>query len=731
MTFEEALVKFPGMYTEADRAQYNAAQAQQQQQNAQQNAQANTFGGLTPDQQANAMQALQTTATLSPQQQGMFNTTGGLTGIPKVPGLVQSTGFSGLTSQPQPSSGQLQSGAVQSPTVGATTNAGFSGLSDSAQPRQTSVMTSSGQQGTSQDALDASDTAAKGYNYGSSAGNYANAGVGGQPQTAGTATPTYGVVTNPQPLNPPGGGATTNTSTSAGPRAGGAAYNQLMDLYRQNGGGPLDTPEQQQAFNQWASQVTTQFGVTNWEDLPADFSTRFNPSGGQPFPVGYQPYTPATTNGTGGNYNQNQNAAQTGNFQTTGNTQANQTQTSTGVQGTTQHTTTGGTNQQQTTGTQTGQQTGSTTTTGTQQQTGGQQQQTTGQESSTGTATTRPIDTLGFGELLKNQAGAVGQSDAERGAFLKDVIQTGGTGFNSQVDQAVRNSLTGPQLAGAGDSARARAAGYAGAQVARNNMGERLSAAQQLAGPTGLATLSTAANPYVGQQATTTGNTSTTGSSTGTNFSNLTSNQNVQSLINSINNNTSNTSGSNTGFSDLTGQTASENTTNTASNVNENQSGTATGKSSQAASGQIPQAQQVSTGGGGCVLCTAATHLGLFHNLRVLRTVIDFKLRRNRSVYHSAARGYFFLFTPLAEWLLKRPRVAKALYPLARAVVYEELRLSGRPIPRRKWAKFVHDVGHWTCHLIGKLPVSAYVQNPVIEKIARENKIWFQMEDSK
>lgn len=534
------------------------------------------------------------------------------------------------------------------------------------------------------------------------------------PTTATTPTPT---TTTPNP---------TTSTTPNTPTAGSTAYNQLLQLYKQNGGHDPVTPQDQQAFNQWAGQVTAQFGVSSWDQLPADFAVRFNPNGSTPQPVGYQPYTPVTSAGSGGNYNQNQQAAQTGAFNTTGTTSTNQQQQ------------TGQITQQQQTGTQQTQQTGTQQTSGTQQQTFGQQGQTAEQGTTaqqgtttqtgttTGTSTTAPTDLLGFGSLLQQQGQGVLQSDADRSAFLRDVIQTGGSGFNSQVDKAVRQSLTGPQMTGAGDSARARAAGYAAADVARNNMGERLAAAQQLAGPTGFSTLAGAAVPFgVGSTTSQTGTTANTGTTTqtgssmnvGTNsssgFNNLTNNSTVQNVLNTLSNSSQNTNTGTAGFSNLTGT------------QNESSSGTATGQSSQAAAGQIPNAQTVSTGGGGCVLCTAAIRLGYEKNLRILRRVIAHKLHTDWKNFRSAARGYFFLFTPLAAWLLGRPRLAKLLYPLAKAVVYEELRISGRRLPRSEWACFVHNTGHTLCSIIGKFPVPGKVTNPTIEKIARENNIWF------
>lgn len=585
----------------------------------------------------------------------------------------------------------------------------------------------------------------------------------GQAPATQAQTPQYG--DNPTPTSPPPGvsgtfnsliappsGTTTTPAPSTPAPISGGNMAALQQLFASQGGDPNNAA----TFNAFVSRVESQFGIAPGNmgaGLPTDFAARYNPNGTAPHPVGYNPanqtsggVTQATVNAPGGNYNQTQNANQTGGFNTTGATTntANQTTGGTSDQNTTGNVDT--TNRQSGTqtgtignvGTTSGTQTGTIGNVGTSSgtQTGTQNTTTGGTTTAAGQTTNRPIDTLGFGGLLQGAATGAAANDATRNSFLTDVIQTGGQGFSSQVDQAVRNSLTGAQMTGAGDSARARAAGYAGAQVARNNMGERLSAAGQLAGPTALTSLSTAANPYIGQQQSTQGSTNATG------FSNLvndlantqnTNNVQTQNLANTGTSNNTQTqnlanTATNIGSQSSTGSTNGATTgfSNLVGSGTETTGGTATGASSSAAGGTIPQAQQVSTGGGGCVLCTAATELGLYHNLRILRRVIAFKL--TSSAYTSASRGYFFLFTPLAVWLLRHPRIAAWLYPLSRAVVYQELRLSGRRLPRSEWASFVHDIGHWLCHWVGRVfPVPRHVKSPEIERIARKNNVWFSL----
>lgn len=448
-------------------------------------------------------------------------------------------------------------------------------------------------------------------------------------------------------------------------------------------------------------------------------------------------YTPVTgSGGTGGNYSQNQNASQGGQFQTTNTGTSQQQQQS----GQTTNTTQAGTQNtqqqtaQQTTNTQalTGGQTANTQQTGTSQQTGTTTEQQTGALSTTGTSTTKPIDTLGFGALLQGQAPSVQASDTARTGFLTDVMQTGGQQFGSQVDQAVRNSLTGSAATGAGDSARARAAGYAGAEVARGNMGQRLAASQQLAGPTGLQSLVSAGNPYLGQTATTAGNQTSTGSTigtsnlsgtttgttntTGTNYQNTSGTSNTTGTQNTQQQTANAGSSATTGWQNLIGQTSDTST------------GTATGQSSQAASGQIPQAQQVSTGGGGgCVMCTAGIELGIWRNKRILRRVVAFKVQKDWPRWRNAAKGYFFLFTPFAKWVMKHPRVARSGLPLVKACVYEELRISGRRLPFKVWPALVHWSWHGFCATVGRLPLSDYIRDEEFIAVAKRHNVFFEL----
>lgn len=298
-----------------------------------------------------------------------------------------------------------------------------------------------------------------------------------------------------------------------------------------------------------------------------------------------------------------------------------------------------------------------------------------------GTQTVRPDDVYGFGQLLRDQAAATQSSDAARTTWLTDIMNTGGTAFQQQLDAGIRQSLSGPGMIGIGDEGRGRTAGAAAADIGRSNLNQRLGASQQLAtGPaSGLSALAAAAQPYgVGQ--------------------------------------TTSTSGTTTGLSELI------------TRASEAQAGTTSAQSSQAGAGLIPQGQPVKTGG--CVLCTAAIELKLSKHHRVLRKVIKHKLVTDAKRFHPAAKGYFAVFTPLADWLLTHPRIARTLWPVAKAVVYEELRVAGRQLPFRLWAWLVHWTGHTFCSVVGNtFNVKGYVDNQRILDIAQRNNIFFKLEE--
>lgn len=455
-------------------------------------------------------------------------------------------------------------------------------------------------------------------------------------------------------------------------------------------------------------------------------------------PPAITPNTLPALNTLGGNYGTNQTGAQTGGYTSVGGTSSNtsgsQDTNTTGSQNTT------GTQTGATTGSQVGNTTGATTgaTTGTsaqntvdnsQQTTAGTTNQTsldTGQSSSTGgstnsgtqattgttsgtTGVNAPFD---VGALVNSTLGTDATTDANRSSFLNDFMNTGGTALNSQVDQAVRQSLSGPQAVGAGDSAQARAAGYSAAQIARNNADQRLQAASELAGPT--ATGSTVASfaPLFGTTSTgtNTGNTTTanTGTTTG-NTTNVNAGQTGTSTAGTTTgSNTGSTTGSTTGTSAgttagtsnlATGGTSTGSTTgasNTAgtSNTldlqsllsNEGQAGTAIGNSLQQAGGLVPQGQP--TGSSGCVVCTAFVARGQMKP-GAIRRAVRWKLGVPK--YATSIAGYMLYGPFLARLVLHSDVAAYALRSLARAILYHEVFLA---CPNRlRWK-----LKPWLCH---------------------------------
>jgi len=288
------------------------------------------------------------------------------------------------------------------------------------------------------------------------------------------------------------------------------------------------------------------------------------------------------TNATGANAsNQVQASNQTGAFDTTGTSAQTQNQTQ----------------QNQTTG-------ASTTNTN---------QQTTGQ--------TGVVDTLGTGAMLQGQqAGATANTNAVNN-FLSGVIQQGAPAFQSQVQQAVNNATSGPGMVGAGQSANARAAGYAGSEVGRQMLGQQLQAAGQLSGPTAATTLANASAPYLGQ-------TSTQGT-TGT--------QQQSSL---------------------------ENTLGTALNSlveNQSQAGTSNAGSTQIAAGTSPIQQQK----GGKIICTVLVKHKLMRRETVANELVYF--RKHWDFFKRSAVGYVFFAQLLAVFALHHKWFARLCAPLARA----------------------------------------------------------------
>lgn len=274
----------------------------------------------------------------------------------------------------------------------------------------------------------------------------------------------------------------------------------------------------------------------------------------------------------------------------------------------------------------TGQENQSTAQQQTQQQTGTQVGQTAQQQ----TGQTGVVDTLGMGSMLQGQQGAATANTNASNGFLSGVIQHGDPALQSKVQQAVNNATSGPGMVGAGQSANARAAGYAGAEVGRQAQAQQLQAAAQLAGPTAATTLASASTPFLG----TTTNGTTTGSNATTSDTSSLGNT-LGSMVN-----------------------------------NQSQSGTSSADSSQVAAGTTPVAQNQSKGGS--VICTVLVSQGKLDQRLVQRAVRNLQL--NGDKYHRATVGYFFFGVAFAKWLLKHPRFAFLFKRIAWNCDYELIR---------------------------------------------------------
>lgn len=358
---------------------------------------------------------------------------------------------------------------------------------------------------------------------------------------------------------------------------------------------------------------------------------------------------------TGGNTYQVQGGEQAGTFGTTGQEAASTTQQQA--------------NQSNTTGTQ-------------QQNTTGTQNQTTQSSGTTGgvTATTGQrgvTDTLGFGSLLQGGAGAAQAADTTRSNYLSDLVDTGGSGFNQQVDHAVRDSLSGPGMQGVGDSAKGRAAAYATEAVARDNQNQRLAASGQLAGPTATQTLASAGTPFLGS--TESGAQASTGTNTGTTNTTGTNNQS--------------TTGSMTQNTDSLGSLLGSSLTSSG------QTGTSSAANRQIAAGNQPE--QKSSGGGGSVVCNALAKRGLLEPWIV--EVEEEYISQHWRTYSRSARGYYLFGPTVARWVGKSKLIAYLCLPIARACSLEVNRRAGS-IGRNPWYnKVIYHAFFGFCNLLGCL----------------------------
>lgn len=437
------------------------------------------------------------------------------------------------------------------------------------------------------------------------------------------------------------------------------------------------------------------------------------------------------------NYGGVQSANQTGDYSSAGQTAQTQAgnKTEVGDQATQQNTS--GTTSQATTGqtqvsdigqqlvnaltqsqsnTNTNGQTSQQGTTASQSNTAGTTNQTGTTAGNAQTNVTSPIDNVA---ALNSEIPGISASDAATRAYLQDFMQTGGSGFNSQVDKAVRQSLSGPTVTGSGESAQARASGYAAADVARNNATQRLQAASQLTGPTGIGTLTQQAAPLYGSNVSNTGtntmtgaNTSSTAGTEQTANTGQTAQQTgqtgtTQALTGTTSGNVSNTvtQGSTVGTNDTSTTGLAHNTNQTLDFQslvgNESQAGTASGSGLTGNVGVSPpgSTQQSS---GGCFVCTAYTSQGRM-NPGVIRRAATWKVSQPR--YKTSLIGYSVYGPSLALLILRSPPFASIFHPVARAVLYEEYRMATKKVKFKAFA--------WVCHAVfdlGSWPVGKIAQ---------------------
>jgi len=456
----------------------------------------------------------------------------------------------------------------------------------------------------------------------------------------------------------------------------------LRQYITANPGVNLQSREGQQAFNTWSGQT---FGPGGFEAAPepaagpgATTVTGSNPTASNIFGSGdptvgsdldnivRQAMAYATANP---NQGQVSVSGQTGATTGSGTSSTAGTQTSTGKE--TGKTTTGGT----TIGTTTGGSANQGTTTGTGTTTTGAKTGTTG--TSTGTTATSVTDTLGLGGLLKKDVPGAQDATAKQRAFLTDLVANGPKAQQAQTALAVNQAMSGPGMVGAGDSARARAAGNAASNVGLNSLNQQLAASGQLSNDTALTNLVKAGNSFLGTSGTTTGATGSTGTTdtTGTTATTGTTNS------------VGSTSGATTGAT--TGTTESLNlkdlVNTSATTGKEDSTSTATANSAQAGIGNAPK--DTTQQSGGCYACTAYADMGQIGH-RSIRAAAQWKL--SQPEYRRSLVGYSVYGPALARLILWSPVFAALFLSVARAVLHEELRLAGRVSRRRRWASLCH-----------------------------------------
>ena len=464
-------------------------------------------------------------------------------------------------------------------------------------------------------------------------------------------------------------------------------HEMMVRQYMNTTGKKVTTEAEQQAFNDWAGAEARKAGVSTseFEKMPADYyggaNNPFQAPPNEELDSAVNTALLAGANGAaaGGNTQQVQQGTQSGAFNTTGNT------STTGSQNQSQTQATQGSSNTNTS--QVGTQQGTTSQTGTTNTTGQTQQQ------------TGVVDTLGFGDLLKNQGQQAGANDAARNTYLTDLIATGGDGFNNQIDQAVRSSQSGPGMQGVGDSGKGRAAAYAVEQVANNNQNQRLNAAQQLAGPSATTTLANAGAPYLGQTSNQTsnqvGNTSEMGTQEATNTSLGNTKQNTSSLGSMLSSALS------------------------SSNEQSSQGGSSAAKNTQIAAGNTPE--QSTSSGGGSIVCTALVEHELLDK-ELVEAELRF-IKRNWDTFKQAAKGYYSFGVPLAKLVRRSRLVALCVAPIARSCSREAAKFEGVDVRSRWWDSIVYGAFFGLSHALGGfIKGDAVVRDPeVLDMLAANN----------
>ena len=124
-----------------------------------------------------------------------------------------------------------------------------------------------------------------------------------------------------------------------------------------------------------------------------------------------------------------------------------------------------------------------------------QADQNTSQTAQQGTNTS--LDTLGFGQLLKNTAPTAQSLDAQKNAALTPLANGSSPAYADLIAKAVKQGVSGPSMTGAGNEANIRGAATGASNANAQNISNQISAANSLGLPT-TTSVANAAQPYAG-----------------------------------------------------------------------------------------------------------------------------------------------------------------------------------------------------------------------------------------